>query len=101
MITVLLHGSQAAFCGRVPHELGKERVAIFLSLHGPFSGEQKAGWADARRVENGRISFQFDWNEFQQPPFRVFHVKRLGHLAVSQPPEVGARLIVRTTRAGV
>jgi hypothetical protein len=32
---------------------GKKRVAIFLGLHGPFSGEQKAGWADARRVENG------------------------------------------------
>jgi hypothetical protein len=43
--TVLLHGSQAAFCGRVPHELGKKRVAVFLGLHGPFSG----GHAASRR----------------------------------------------------
>ena len=44
---------------------------------------------------------QFDRDEFQEPPFRIFHVKRLWHLTVSQPPEVGARVIVRTARAGV
>jgi len=42
--TVLLHGIQAAFCGRVPHELGKKRISVFLSLH-PLSG----GHAASRR----------------------------------------------------
>jgi hypothetical protein len=32
----------AAFCGRISHELGKERVAVFLGLHGPFSGRHAA-----------------------------------------------------------
>jgi hypothetical protein len=43
---MLLHGLQAAFCGRIPHELGKEkRVAVLLGLYGPFSG----GYAASRR----------------------------------------------------
>ena len=59
---------------------------------------------DAVIMGSAQLSFsllQFDRDEFQEPPFRVFHVKRLWHLAVSQPPEVGARVIVRTARAGV
>ena len=40
--TVLLHGIQAAFCGRVPHELGKKRISVFLGLHGPLSGGHAA-----------------------------------------------------------
>jgi hypothetical protein len=39
---------QAAFCGRIPYEFGKESG----TLSGRHAGEQKAGW-DARRVENG------------------------------------------------
>ena len=44
---------------------------------------------------------QFDRDEFQEPPFRIFHVKRLWHLTVSQPPEVGSGVIVRAARASV
>jgi len=53
---------------------------------------------------SAQLSFsllQFNRDEFQEPPFRVFHVKRLWHLTVSQPPEVGARVIVRAARASV
>ena len=55
--TVLLHGSQAAFCGRIPHELGKERIPVFLGLHGPFSG----GYAASRR----RAGLLAAWETFK------------------------------------
>jgi hypothetical protein len=59
--TVLLHGIQAAFYGRVPHEPGKKRITVFLSLRGPLSGGHAASGGLCGLLDAWKAGESHEW----------------------------------------
>jgi hypothetical protein len=59
--TVLLHGLQAAFCGRISLSSGKKRIAVFLSLHGLLSGGHAASRRRAGLLAAWKTGESHDW----------------------------------------